>query len=120
MESAMVIIDKAPYGWEDSFSGFYVAIACLNRNMDCDVLLINDGVFAALDEQEPQDSLKFPHVGELIYLIFPEGSLFVHEESMQERGIDEEDLVEAAQVLDDQELLEILDSKTHKTAFIKI
>jgi sulfur relay (sulfurtransferase) DsrF/TusC family protein len=116
----MVIIDKAPYGWEDAFSGFYVAIACLNRNMDCDVLLINDGVYAALDDQEPQNTLKFPHVGELIYLIFPEGSLFVHQNSMEERGITEEELVEAAQVMADNELVEILESKTHKTAFIKI
>ncbi|MGC9517180.1 MAG: DsrE family protein [Methanomicrobiales archaeon] len=120
MKSALIIIDKAPYGYEDAFSGFYVAIACLNRDLDADVLLIGDGVYAALDGQESEESINFPNVGELTYLIFPEGSLFIHLESMQERGINEEDLVEAVEVIDDQELYEIIRSKTVKTAVMKI
>lgn len=120
MKSALIIIDKAPYGYEDAFSGFYVAIACLNRDLDADVVLINDGVYAAMEDQESEENIKFPNVGELCYLIFPEGSLFVHEKSMQERGIGEEELVEAAEVINDQELYEIIRSKTIETAIIKI
>jgi len=39
---------------------------------------------------------------------------------MQDRGIVEEDLVEAAQIIDDTELYEIIKSKTKETAFIRI
>ncbi|HMK53582.1 MAG TPA: DsrE family protein [Methanobacteriaceae archaeon] len=120
MDSAIIIIDKAPYGWEDSFSGYYVAIACLNRDLDADVLLMGDGVYSALDGQKPQETLKFPNVGELAYLIFPEGNIFVHKESMEKRGINEGELVEAVQIIDDLELFEILESKTGRTAFIKV
>ncbi len=120
MDSVLIIIDKAPYGHEDAFSGFYAAIACLNRGMNADVLLVEDGVYAALEDQEPGGSIKYPNVGELSYLIFPEGSLFVHLSSMKDRGIEEEDLVEAAQVITDTEFYDIIKSKTKKTAFIRI
>lgn len=120
MKSVIIIIDKAPYGWEDAFSGLYVAIACLNRDTDADVLLIGDGVYAALEDQNPGDTIKYPHVGELAYLIFPEGSMLVHQDSLLDRGISEDDLVEAAEIIDDKELYEILKSKTGKIAFIRI
>lgn len=120
MDSVLIIVDKAPYGYEDTFSGFYVAIACLNRGMDADVLLVGDGIYAAMKDQVPGGSIDYPNVGELSYLIFPEGSIFVHLESMQDRGIEEDDLVEAAQIINDTELYEIIISKTKKTAFIRI
>lgn len=88
--------------------------------MDADVLLLGDGIYAALEGQESENKIKFPSVEELTYLIFPEGSLFIHENSLKERGFDESDLVEAAELINDQELKEIMCSKTHKTAFLKI
>jgi tRNA 2-thiouridine synthesizing protein C len=120
MDSVLIIVDKAPYGYEDTFSGFYVAIACLNRGMKADVLLVGDGIYAAIKDQEPGGSINYPNVGELSYLIFPEGSIFVHKESLLDRGIGEDDLVEAAQIIDDTQLYEIISSKTKNTAFIRI
>ncbi|MCK9151084.1 DsrE family protein [Methanobacterium alcaliphilum] len=120
MESATIIIDRAPYGYEDAFSGLYVCIACLNKHVDSDVLLLGDGVYAALEGQDSENRIKFPSVEELTYLIFPEGSLFVHEKSLRERGFDEEDLVEAAEIITDKELQEIIISKSHNIAFLRI
>lgn len=116
MDSVLIIIDKGPYGWEDAFSGFFVEIACLNRQINADVVLIEDGVYAALDGQN-SDDLKFPGVGELTYLIFPEGNIFVYNDSLKERGILEDDLVETVEVINDKELYDILKSKE---AVIKI
>jgi tRNA 2-thiouridine synthesizing protein C len=120
LDSATIIIDRAPYGYEDAFSGFYVCIACLNKGVDSDVLLLGDGVYAALAGQKSEERIKFPSVEELTYLIFPEGSLFVHEKSLKERGFTEEDLVEAAELINDRELFEIMSSKTKNTAFLRI
>jgi len=119
MESSVIIIDKAPYGYEDAFSGFYVCIACLNKNIDSDVLLTGDGVYAALKGQKSENGLNFPSVEELTYLIFPEGSLFVHEKSLHERGFKEKNLVEAAELINDQELYEIISAKSN-VAFLRI
>jgi tRNA 2-thiouridine synthesizing protein C len=120
MESVLILIDKAPYGWEDAFSGFYVAIACLNQDIEVDVLLMGDGIYAALEDQNPGGGINYPNVGELTYLIFPERNLFVHQGSLKERGIEEDVLVEAAEIIGDDELYEIINSKTGKTAFIRI
>lgn len=106
MDSVLVIIDKAPYGWEDAFSGFFVEIACLNRQLDADVVLIEDGVYAAVNGQN-SDDIKFPCVGELTYLIFPEGNLYVYEDSLKKRGISEDDLMETIEVVNSKELYEI-------------
>jgi tRNA 2-thiouridine synthesizing protein C len=111
MDSNLIIVDKAPYGYEDTFSAFYVSIACLNKGMQSDVLLVVDGVYAAIKDQKPGGSVDYPNVGELSYLIFPEGSIFVHNESMKERGIIEEDMVEAAQIIDDNELYDIIQDR---------
>lgn len=110
MDSVLIIIDKGPYGFEDAFSGFFVEIACLNRQLNADVILIEDGVYAALDGQD-SNGLKFPGVGELTYLIFPEGNIFVNDDSLKERGILEDDLVETVEIINDKELYDILKSK---------
>ncbi len=120
MDSILIIVDKAPYGYEDTFSAFYVSIACLNKGMDSDVLLVGDGVYAAIKDQKPGGTVNYPNVGELSYLIFPEGRILVHSDSMSDRGINEEDLVEAAEVIDDAELGDILLFKTRDVAFIRI
>ncbi|AAB85835.1 conserved hypothetical protein [Methanothermobacter sp. CaT2] len=118
MKSALIIIDRAPYGYENAFSGLYVVIACLNSSLDTDVLLIEDGVYAAVADQV-SEAIDYPNVEELTYLIFPEGSVFVHERSLKERGLEEDDLVEAAEVIDDTELYEIFRLK-RDTAIMKI
>lgn len=118
MKSSLIIIDRAPYGSEDAFSGFYVVIACLNSGLDSDVLLMGDGVYAAVADQK-SESIGYPNVEELTYLIFPEGSILVHEGSLRERGLVEEDLVEAAEIINDEELHEIISAKG-ETAVIRI
>ena len=110
MESVLIIIDKAPYGWEDAFSGFFVEIACLNKQLDSDVILMEDGVYAALDNQNSKN-IKFPCVGELTYLIFPEGNIFVHEGSLKQRGIKEEQLMETVEIIGDDEIYDVTKSK---------
>lgn len=116
MDSVLIIINKAPYGYEDAFSGFFVEIACLNQQLGADVILMEDGVYAAIDGQD-SDNIKFPGVGELTYLIFPEGNIFVHDGSLKDRGILEDDLMETVEIIDDRRFYEILKSKNH---FIKI
>lgn len=120
MDTVLIIIDKAPYGYEDTFSAFYVAIACLNKGMDADVLLTGDGIYAAIKDQNPVGSVNYPKVGELSYLIFPEGNIYVHLESIVERGIREDYLVETSQIINDKELYDIIKAKTNNTAFIRI
>ncbi|MCC7559958.1 MAG: DsrE family protein [Methanobacterium sp.] len=113
MSSLLVIIDKAPYGHENALSGIYIAIASLDRGMDSDVLLMGDGVYAAQKNQSADKTIGYPSVSELIYSIFPNGTLFVHLDSLTQRGMKYEDLVEIAELIDGKTLHELSKSKKH-------
>ena len=113
MSSSLVIIDKAPYGHENALSGIYIAIASLDKGQNSDVLLMGDGVYAALKNQSSEKTIKYPSVSELIYSIFPNGTLFVHLDSLTQRGIRYEDLVEIAELIDGKTLYNLSKSKKH-------
>jgi len=113
MSSSLIIIDKAPYGHENALSGVYMAIASLDKGIISDVLLMGDGVYAALKKQSSEKTIHYPSVSELIYSIFPNGTLFVHLDSLIERGIKYEDLIEIAELIDGKTLYNLSKSKKH-------
>jgi tRNA 2-thiouridine synthesizing protein C len=112
MKSVLVIIDKAPYGRENALGALYIAIACLDRCFSADVLLIDDGVYAALDCQNSEESLNYPNIGELMYSVFPQGKIFVHVDSLIQRGLDYNDLIEITELIEDKSLYDVIMSKS--------
>ncbi len=113
MTSSLVIIDKAPYGHENALSGIYIAIASLDKGIDSDVLLMGDGVYAAQKNQFSKQTIGYPSVSELIYSMFPNGTLFVHLDSLIRRGMIYDDLVEIAELIDGKTLYQLSKSKKH-------
>ncbi|MBI5460271.1 DsrE family protein [Methanobacterium sp.] len=113
MSSSLVIIDKAPYGHENALSGIYITIASLDKGHKSDVLLMGDGVYAALKNQSAEKTIGYPSVSELIYSLFPNGTLFVHLDSLTQRRINYEDLVEIAELIDSKTLYNLSKSKEH-------
>ncbi|AUB61210.1 sulfur reduction protein DsrE [Methanobacterium subterraneum] len=113
MNSALIIIDKAPYGHENALSGIYIAIASRDKGIQADILLMGEGVYAALKDQSSEKTIGYPSVGELSYSIFPEGNLFIHLASLTQRGIEYGDLVEIAELIDDKTLYNLSKSKNH-------
>jgi tRNA 2-thiouridine synthesizing protein C len=111
--SSLIIIDKAPYGQENALSGIYIAIANLDKGINSDVLLMGDGVYAAQKNQSAEKTIGYPSVSELLYSLFPNGTLFVHLDSLINRGIKYEDLVEIAELIDGKTLYELSKSKKH-------
>lgn len=111
MKSILVVIDKAPYGRENALGGIYIAIACLDRDFSADILLFDDGVYAALDCQKSEESIKYPNIGELMYSVFPQGKIYVHADSLIQRGLDDHDLIEIAEFIDDKMLYDVIKSK---------
>ncbi|OPX59604.1 MAG: sulfur relay protein TusC [Methanobacterium sp. PtaB.Bin024] len=113
MSSSLVIIDKAPYGHENALGGIYIAIASLDRDIEADVLLMGEGVYAALKNQSGEKTIGYPSVSELIYSLFPNGTLFAHLDSIIQRGIKYEDLVEITELIDNKTLYNLSKSKKH-------
>ena len=113
MTSSLIIIDKAPYGHENALSGIYIAIASLDKGIKSDVLLMGDGVYSAIKNQKTEKTIQYPSLSELLYSIFPNGTLYVHLDSLIERGIKYEDLIEIAELIDSKTLYNNIKSKNH-------
>lgn len=113
MSASLVIIDKAPYGHENALSGIYIAMSSLDKGYKSDVLLMGDGVYAAQKNQSSEKTIGYPSVSELTYSIFPNGTLFVHLDSVIKRGINHGELVEIAELIDDKTLYNLSKTKKH-------
>ncbi|MBS7287354.1 MAG: DsrE family protein [Candidatus Freyarchaeota archaeon] len=106
-EKIILIITKPPYGLEDCFSGLYVAVACLNSSLRCNVIFIGDGVYAALAQQNTE-KLSVPSVEDLIYALLPDAKLYIHKKSLLERGIPESKIIKGIRLVEDEEVAELL------------
>lgn len=102
-----MIITRPPYGSEDCFSGLYVAVACLNSGLECIVIFLGDGVYAALARQD-SEMLSLPSVEDIIYALLPEAEVYAHRRSLLERKIPESKLIKGIRLVDDGELAELL------------
>lgn len=111
MKSVLIVIDKAPYGRENALGGLYIAIACLDRDFSVDILLFDDGVYAALDCQNSEESINYPSIGELMYSVFPQGKIYVHADSLIQRDLDGHDLIQIAEIIGDKILHDVIKSK---------
>lgn len=112
MKSVLVIMDKAPYGRENALSGVYAAIACLDKGFTADILLIEDGVYTALENQNSENAINYPNIGELMYSVFPQGKIYVHADSLIQRGLDYHDLIEITELIEDKSLYDVIKSKS--------
>lgn len=107
INSVLLIITKPPYGFEDCFSGLYVAVSCLNNGLKCSIIFITDGVYATLANQKPE-KIFMPSVADLIYTLLPEADLFVHKNSLKERGILESMIIKGIKIVEENEIAEII------------
>jgi tRNA 2-thiouridine synthesizing protein C len=112
MNSVLVLINKAPYGRENALGALYVVIACLDKEFSADILLLDDGVYAALDNQNSESTINHPNIAELMYSIFPQGKIFVHIDSLIQRDLDYPDLIDIVEIVDDNSLYGIVKSKS--------
>jgi tRNA 2-thiouridine synthesizing protein D len=86
-QSILVLITKAPYGYEEGFAGARLAISQLAGGMitKCNVLLVGDGTLNAVAGQMPE-ALQMPSNAEsLSDLIDFEAKVYCVKEDLLER-----------------------------------
>jgi sulfur relay (sulfurtransferase) DsrF/TusC family protein len=106
-ESIVVIIGKAPYGNENVYGAFYTAVASLELNLKVTIILIDDGVYAAIKAQKPE-AIGYPSLEDLASRLYPECTLLVDTNSLTERGIVKDSLVKSAKLVEQEEFLETI------------
>ncbi len=97
--SILVLITRSPYGLEEAFAGLRLALAMGVNGMKTSVLMIEDGVFNAVNTQRPE-AVKMPSNIEATKELYDfEVSVYVVKEDLAARGIPESKLFEGLKVV---------------------
>ncbi|MHA2061863.1 MAG: DsrE family protein [Candidatus Sifarchaeia archaeon] len=93
-ESVVVIFRQPPYGTVFNAEGFRVCTGLTALDVETHAVFIDDAVYTLLKGQEPEEI----HMGNLSKGVGPmiefEVRVYVVKESLEERGINEEELIE--------------------------
>ncbi len=93
-DNLLVILSKAPYGYEDAFAGARLALACLvsGELTKVTTLLVADGTLNAMTAQRPE-ALEMPsNLEALQNLMEMDGEVYCVEEDLRNRVGAEETL----------------------------
>lgn len=111
MKRVAIVMRKAPYGSVYSAEGIRAIMGLGVFEMDVQVLFLDDGVYAMVKGQDPE-ALDMKPLGAAFAMLpeFDVTDFYVHEPSLQERGLTTEDLVMDVKLVDDGALADILAS----------
>lgn len=104
------MIIHPPYGHENAFAGFFIALASLSKGLDAIVALNCDGVFTAVKGQkDPQALLNLPSIEKQLEDILDLGGRIVADaDSAEKRGVRPEDCVEGIEFVPPDEMGKII------------
>lgn len=99
MEKIVVLIRNCPYGTVLNGEAFRACIGLAACEMQVEAVLMDDGVYAALKNQKPKEigmlSLGQAYADLESKFDVP---LYVHTESLSERGITEDEIISSKQI----------------------
>ena len=109
--SVAIVMRKAPYGSVYTAEGFRTIMGIAVFEMDISVVFVDDGVFALLKDQDP-DQFDMKPLGDGFPMLreFDVDRFYVHDQSLAERGLTTEDLVMDVEVVDGARIAQIMQS----------
>jgi tRNA 2-thiouridine synthesizing protein C len=109
MRKVLVILNAAPYGTATAAEAYRVLQGLGGLGVETSCLLMGDGVYIALREQKPEN-IDMQSL-ERAYRSLSEFGVKVYafKDSLSERGIDEEELIETDGILDQEMARKLID-----------
>ena len=95
MEKLIIfVLDRSPFGTIWNLEGLRLASAVVSLDMEVKLILIDDGVFIAVEGHQPDLIMRSPidMLVQTILMVSETAKVLVVQESLQERGLSEEDL----------------------------
>jgi tRNA 2-thiouridine synthesizing protein C len=90
MDSALIVFTKTPYGHINTIEAARIGQGLFAFDFEISVIFIDDGVFALLKNQNPEEIFMQPVKLTLEGLKKLDIEFYVVKESMEERGLSEE------------------------------
>ena len=98
--SVLFIITRGTYGrFDDAYGAILVANAALAKQQAATLLLICNGIYFVMKNQEPSDIFLQNNLPEISDFVELGGRIFVHRGSMELRGVDREELIDEVELI---------------------
>jgi tRNA 2-thiouridine synthesizing protein C len=109
VEKVAILMRKAPYGSVYTAEGFRSVMGIGVFEMDAVLIFMEDGVYALVKDQNPEQ-LDMQPLGEGFPMLpeFGVNGFYVHQPSLEERGLSVDDLVIKVQLIDNAGLAKLL------------
>ena len=110
-DKATALMRKAPYGSVYTAEGFRTIMGIAVFEMDVNVVFLDDGVYALVKDQDPS-KLDMKPLGDGFPMLqeFDVNRFYVHDESLDTRGLTLDDLVVPVEVVDGAGIARILEA----------
>jgi tRNA 2-thiouridine synthesizing protein C len=110
-DTVAILMRKPPYGSVYTAEGFRTVMGLAVFEMDISIVFLDDGVYTLLKNQNPQ-KLDMKPLGDGFPMLteFDVKKLYVHDESLRERGLTTDDLLMNVEVIDSAQVAEILEA----------
>jgi len=110
MTSLLIYTTHGTYGRDDDgFGALMAANSALAKGLDVSILLVDDGVAMAMIGQDPSKIGLPNNIEELQDFLELDGRLVIVRESLDERGITPEEIIEGADVVPLKEVTSIIE-----------
>jgi len=105
----MVLMRRAPYGTFYTFEGLQTMLVMGAYELNISLAFADDGVYAVTDGQDPS-ALEMKPLARTFRALpdFDIDQIYVHKDSLEERGLTLDDLVIEPEVLTSEELAQII------------
>jgi tRNA 2-thiouridine synthesizing protein C len=110
-DTVAVLMRKAPYGSVYTAEGFRTTMGIAVFEMGISVVFIDDGVYTLLKGQDPA-KLDMKPLGDGFPMLteFDVEKFYVHDESLEERGLTTDDLLMDVEIVNSGQIAEILET----------
>jgi sulfur relay (sulfurtransferase) DsrF/TusC family protein len=108
-DSVLFMVTRGTYGrFDDVYGAILVANATLAKQQGATMLLVNDGIYLAIKDQEPSRISLASNLPEISDFHELGGKLLAHRESLEKRGVEPDDFIDGVEVIEnDRIVLEI-------------
>ncbi len=106
INSLLIMITRGTYGrFDDAYGAVLVANAALAKQQAVTMMLMGNGIYFVVKNQEPSDIFLPCNLPEISDFIELGGQILVHRNSMEKRGVDRDELIEGIELIEDDRVI---------------
>jgi len=113
--SVLFMVTRGTYGrFDDVYGAILVANATLAKQQGATMILINDGIYLAIKDQEPARIALASNLPEISDFHELGGRLLAHRDSVERRGVEPADFIEGVELIEDEHI--VLEIERHSVS----